>query len=750
MANESAKGFGVIEAVSGKELELAMQRLWVRGRLLAAGARLLVEHVFQAGGSKPVEAIYSFALPRDAALRRFTIRGDHFSVHSELKPTQEALRTYEEGIAKGSLAALARQHGDGIINLTTGNIRPGELVTVTLEIIAGVESHDDGFRFRFPFTLAPGYHRRARMMEVAPGVGEVELPEDEFGDVLLPRYRKDASGLHAVGFHLRVDSGQKLKEIASPSHNIRVRLEDAGAQVELSKEGDLPDRDLVLEVKRAVPSTEVLSGEASDGRKHFVAIIPSSAFGKAGDASRRVAIVLDRSGSMQGLPMQQARKALEACLGALQPADQFGIVAFDDITELFRESLTSATKENREEAHKFLRGIDARGGTELSGAIDRAAVLLNGGGDLLVITDGQVMGTEHILATARAKGVRLHTLGIGSASQDRFLALLARETGGVSRFVTAQERVDLTAVDLFASIGNPAACDVEVAHAFAPRYVFPGTPLIAFGEASGDRLSVNWSGGSMHLDFADAGRHTGETVRLLHGARLLTDLDCRGETARLRQVSEQYGLASKEMSLVAVVERASDMAGEVPQTVVIPVGMPQDTNFNAYFGAAAAGMPPMAAAPMAMPAPAGGTAPLLMKAMRVQKSSMLDKVSAFFQSPAPAQAESVAADPLFDLASSIEDDGGMPGENTEARVRRTVLALLYLLQEGHSASQGAFRSHVQRLIGFLEAKCASLDATHRRLAEEVITAVRNRKARPGDWAALWTRSSISWRDLGSA
>jgi hypothetical protein len=57
-----------------------------------------------------------------------------------------------------------------------------------------------------------------------------------------------------------------------------------------------------------------------------------------------------------------------------------------------------------------------------------------------------VFGPEQILATAREVGAHLHCLGLGSASQDRFLTLLARETGGVSRFLTPRERVDLEAV----------------------------------------------------------------------------------------------------------------------------------------------------------------------------------------------------------------------------------------------------------------------------------------------------------------
>jgi Ca-activated chloride channel family protein len=197
-----------------------MQRLWLTGRILPVGARLWVRHVFRSSETRPVEAVYAFALPRDATLRRFRIEGEGFNVQSRLMANEEATKVYEEGIEAGSLSALLRQYRDGVVNLSVGNLQPGETVTVTLEILAGVEAHDDGFRFRFPFTLAPGYHPRARAMEVAPGAGEIALPEDEFGDVLFPQFHADASNLHEVGFDLGVELPGA--SIASPSHPIRV------------------------------------------------------------------------------------------------------------------------------------------------------------------------------------------------------------------------------------------------------------------------------------------------------------------------------------------------------------------------------------------------------------------------------------------------------------------------------------------------------------------------------------------------
>ena len=460
----AATCFQVVHGQTGETVSLAMQRLWLTGRVLVAGARLMVRHVFASCEKHPLEVVYSFALPRDAALRRFRVTGEGFSVHSELKLVAEAVKAYEAGIEGGHLATLARHYGDGVVNLSVGNIRPGETVSVTLEVIAGVELQDDGLRFRFPFTLAPSYHSRARTIEVEPGVGELELPEDEFGDVILSRYHANARGLHEVGFDLALHLTQPVEEIGSPSHPVRIAREnDSRARIRLAGDHDVPDRDLVLDVRTKDSMAGVLAGRDCEGKGRFVVVMPSESFGEPPQSARRVVLVVDRSGSMGGAPMEQAKRAIEACLGALAEEDLFGVVAFDDKVDEFRSRLVHGTMAERDAARKFLSQIDARGGTELARAIAAAAKILGkDGGDILVMTDGQVFATEKVLEEARAAGVRIHCLGIGSASQDRFLALLARHTGGVSRFLTPRERVDVPAVDLFASVGRPVAANIAV------------------------------------------------------------------------------------------------------------------------------------------------------------------------------------------------------------------------------------------------------------------------------------------------
>src|SRR5215467_8205545 len=168
-----------------------------------------------------------------------------------------------------------------------------------------------------------------------------------------------------------------------------------------------------------------------------------------------------------------------------------------------------------------------------------ASKLLEGeNGDILILTDGQVWARktscpmrERVARDYIVLGCASASSRVGSASQDRFLALLARETGGISRFVTARERVDLSAVDLFASIGRPIASNLKGGAAIEPDpppFVFSGTPVLVFGEADDlDQIDLTWDGGRMTLPVVFIENDIGEALRLLRGSRLITDWESR-------------------------------------------------------------------------------------------------------------------------------------------------------------------------------------------------------------------------------
>ena len=281
-----------------------------------------------------------------------------------------------------------------------------------------------------------------------------------------------------------------------------------------------------------------------------------------------------------------------------------------------------------------------------------------------------------------------------------------------------------------------------------PLVVFAGNPVVLFGEmdANSATLDLTWDRGSLNLPIPAGDAPTGQTVRLLQGARLITDWEGRYPSGneslaplekrkqnrvaeRLSYLSRTYELASREMSLVAVVARAGDRPGEIPQTSVVPVGMPQDVQFDAY-------LPPPA--PPGLAACVAGAQAMDTPKPLGPRFSPLDSLRGMFRKsppPSPDAAPESSEDILINLASQLEPDGGMPGQNPSERSARSVALLLAFVAAGHTLTTGAFRSHVARLVQYLT-------SLNRKIFDVAIQAARTGNVPPGDWLAAARDSGV--------
>lgn len=600
----------LINARTGQAIDLAMQKLEVSGRIYPMGSFVRVTHRFRCLGTQPMEAIYVSALPTGGVIRRFKVIGENFEVDSKLEPRKKARKEYEAGVSEGHLSVLAETNQDGLVHLSVGQVQPDEEVSVIMDVVVGVTTKDKGFSFRFPFTLAPNYHSQAKVSATAGG-GKIELPEDVFGDLTLPEWKNSSFGLHEVSFNLLVFSGLNFTTISSPSHRISVAPQTGGSfQVSLAGMGDTPNRDLVIDV--AVPAVPAwlfadatLLGETATGKEPTVpvgagkwtALIPSSAFQKGTRQPRKVCFVLDRSGSMSGQPIQSAKKALLACLSALNPDDEFGIVHFGNDARSFHPSLAKADDANRKKATVWVEAIECAGGTEMLGALAAATRVLGGpGGDVFMLTDGEVFQTGPIVEHMAASQSRVHVLGIGTASQHRFMAQLARRTGGVSDMVSPRDDVGMAGLKLFNQIQEPVLTDVSVAlnGIHLPNFgtVWEGLPLLVTDpKGDGSLPGVILVSGQGVSDFPVQGfvqvAVPDGLTALLWAGRKIEDLSSKMDMVaagtpkadiiekEMTDLSVGYGLASRVMSLVAVIERIGDQAGVQPQQKVVALGIPE-------------------------------------------------------------------------------------------------------------------------------------------------------------------------------
>jgi Ca-activated chloride channel family protein len=153
----------------------------------------------------------------------------------------------------------------------------------------------------------------------------------------------------------------------------------------------------------------------------------------------RLAVVIDRSGSMSGEPLQEALRCAEYIAKGLQPADQLAVVLYDDKVQVpvaLRPGGDAAS------VRRALAGVESGGSTALFDGWEGGAKILEGGAAgalsrVLLLSDGQAnhglcdqAEIEKHCAEWAARGVSTTTVGLGSNFNEDLMIGMARAGSG--------------------------------------------------------------------------------------------------------------------------------------------------------------------------------------------------------------------------------------------------------------------------------------------------------------------------------
>lgn len=146
-----------------------------------------------------------------------------------------------------------------------------------------------------------------------------------------------------------------------------------------------------------------------------------------------MALVIDRSGSMTGLPIEMAKAACRATVETLRGDDLVEVIAFDSQPKRFVK-LQPARYVNR------IRGeiatIQPGGGTAIFPALDAAyqdiSVVQARKKHVILLTDGRADsdGIRDLVGAMIAEGITVTTVGLGDGADADFLRLIADAGGG--------------------------------------------------------------------------------------------------------------------------------------------------------------------------------------------------------------------------------------------------------------------------------------------------------------------------------
>ena len=391
-----------------------------------------------------LEGTYLFPLPAGASFSAFAMEVDGQPLAAEILDADEARQIYEE---------IVRQRID-----------PGLLEYV------GRNAY------------------QARIFPI-PALGDkrVELAYDEIlvRDAGIVRYvyplnseKFSTTPLDDVSVQVRINSTTPIKVVYSPSHEIELeRLSEFAVVATYADEsGAIPTEDFVLyyTVSADPVGIDLLSYFSPDEIEGYYMLLAAPEALPSTDQviPKRMILVFDRSGSMAGDKMEQARAALKFAIGQLNAIDEFNIVDYGTTVKSFSEEVVAADEDNRQQALAYVDEIEALGGTNIHGALTSALGMMRGDdrSEMVVfLTDGKpTIGETHTeriledLQGARKVGTRIFVFGVGNEVNTLLLDRVAGDNGGATTYVEPGEDIEIAVSSFYTKVASPVLEDLRL------------------------------------------------------------------------------------------------------------------------------------------------------------------------------------------------------------------------------------------------------------------------------------------------
>ncbi|MBE7461270.1 MAG: marine proteobacterial sortase target protein [Zoogloeaceae bacterium] len=580
-------------------------------------ARAVVRQTYRNPFDTWFEGIYVFPLPENAAVDHLRMKVGDRIIEGDIQERQAARAQYEQAKSSGRRAALVEQERPNIFTTSVANIPPRGEIVVEIEYQQTLRYDSGSFSLRFPMVVGPRYIPGAPAEGQGAGTGWAQNT-DQVPDAarITPPVLDPAKHAPSNPVRLKVvlDAGVPLARVDSPYHAIVQRELDGGGRIVELAAGEVPaNKDFELKWTPAAshaPQAALFTEQKGDKRYALLMVMPPAKEVAAARLPREVVFVIDTSGSMSGSSIAQAREALELAIARLSERDSFNVIEFNSYAKALYDDARPATAANRDNAVRWVRRLQAQGGTEMALALNLA---LNGRENpgrvrqVIFLTDGAVGNEDGLFKLIKDKlgDSRLFTVGIGSAPNSHFMSKAAQTGRGTFTYIGKIEEVKEKMGSLFAKLESPVLKGVDIAwpagslaEAWPKRIpdLYLGEPIVvsaALDKLDGDiklsglRGDTPWSA---TLPLADA--HTGKGMGVLWAREKIASLiDSQRDGAKeeavrdaVVEVALAHHLVSKYTSLVAVDKTPVRPKEDELQSGAIPTNLPEGWEYGKVFG----------------------------------------------------------------------------------------------------------------------------------------------------------------------
>ena len=461
-------------------------RTHVQIRVVDRIAQVEVEEWFHNRGGRLEEGIYLYPLPGETVFQNYSLFQGDLELTGETMDASQARSIYEEIVRRRKDPALIELVGHGLLRARVFPIGAGETRRITLRYTQILERAGEVLELRY----------------AAGGAGRAGA-----SGVTRPRPAQQSTPLT---FTVTVEEEERFLDPFSPTHELTV--DRGNGEIRIRPSDELSGSFVLFlppagQAVRLALSTHRPSSE--DG--YFMLNLSPGEVGESA-MPRDLTMVVDVSGSMSGVKLEQTRRALSQLLGTLGTGDRFRLIRFSSGVASYALGWTPAGGEEVERARAWVGRLRADGGTNISGALDEAFSESSPEGRLPVLiflTDGlPTAGETNPEAIAdladRLRGrARVFAFGVGYDVDTYLLDRLTMAGRGGVQYVGPGEDVERALGLLAMKIQHPVLAELEwgrvpvrISDVYPTKLpdLFVGEELTVFGRYAGTgrgELSIN-------------------------------------------------------------------------------------------------------------------------------------------------------------------------------------------------------------------------------------------------------------------
>ncbi|MHA2611991.1 MAG: VIT domain-containing protein [bacterium JZ-2024 1] len=383
------------------------------------------------------EGVVLIPLPENALIDRLTMEMDGKELSGELLDRAKAEEIYESIVRRRKDPAILTYFSPRVLQAKIFPIPPGQSRNLSIRYITTVQ--------------------------VKKNSREIILP-------LVPALEKQPEKL---SLKILLSASVPVRSLYSPDYEVHISwLNQQKAEVSFS--GTVVEKTFRLFYSlSAEPLDALLISYKEPEEDGYFLLFLNPEIPETGEIlPKDVAFVMDVSGSMAGLKLEQAKEAMKGLLDKLEASDRFNIVVFSSGVEKLSDRWLEVNSASLERAKKFVQRLDALGGTNISAALDEVFSLpvdLSRPRYILFLTDGNptegIRNWEELVrwvARRNEKSFRLYCFGIGNDVNIPFLDRLAEENGGTSEYTSQVHEVESAVSRLYEAFRRPVLSQISL------------------------------------------------------------------------------------------------------------------------------------------------------------------------------------------------------------------------------------------------------------------------------------------------